>query len=317
MELSDRDIRLLDTQIKSLLCLLPQLDYGKLTGDDAAAALDALNVYLAKITLRDDVINAELFRGLLETSSSQLPPLRVTSEVQCGAFYDATTLIRLDKAVAVGLEDTNPVSIWDFIMKPSRGAVGYIQLERDCLRPVVVFNHREPVTAGAALGPQEAALGLADGSIAIARFHLEDDWKCSLTAPLLVHSGRIVSMGFHAEVGLLASISSDNTLRVLQYEGQTLTVVAGGSLKSRLTTATLTTLAMDPSGQKLFLGTSINRVLIYTLDNFQPKYLTSISTRASGPIRTLVTDSHNILICDGPELLVWSNVKSPALVDST
>lgn len=317
MDLSDSDIKRLDQHLKSLLCLLPPLSFPLLTCESADIAVETLNSYLGKLVQRDDVINAELFRGLLETSSSSLPPLRITSEIHCSQHYQATALLVLPSALAICLEDTTPASVWDFVIRPSKGAVGLVPLERDCLRPVVVFNMKEAVTAGVGLSGAEAALGLGDGFVALSQFYLEDDWKSSLTAPIPVHSSRIIALCYHAPSAILVSASADNTLKVLQYANNNLVVVGGGSLKSRLTTASLHSLAIDPNGQKIYLGTSINRVLIYTLEQSQPKYLTSISTRGTGPVLSLFVDPGNILICDGAELLVWSNAKSPLFVLSS
>lgn len=307
----------MDNQLRSLLCLLPPLQFTHLTGENADTALETLNLYLSQIILRDDVINAELFRGLFETSSSCLPPLRITSEVQSSYLHQANALLILPTALVICLEDTNPASVWDFILRINKGAVGLIPLERDCLRPTTLFNVKEAVTAGAALGGQEVALGLADGSILLSEFSLEDDWKCKQMAAIPVHSARIISLCYHVSSAVLVSASTDNTLKVLQYADNRLTIVGGGSLKSRLTTASISALVFDPNGQKIYLGTSINRVLIYTLDQYQPKYLTSISTRGSGPVNSLFIDPANILICDGPEVLVWSNSKLPLFVRFT
>lgn len=82
------------------------------------------------------------------------------------------------------------------------------------------------------------------------------------------------------------SISCENSVKLCSLDGS-VEPVGGGSLRKRLGETKLVTLDVDEKANKVFFGTSVNRVLIYKLEGFQFEYLTSITTVNCGPVSCL------------------------------
>ncbi len=100
-----------------------------------------------------------------------------------------------------------------------------------------------------------------------------------------IHGRRVLSMKFLNDY--IVSIGTDNMLKISSLSSGTLDVTGGGSLRQRLGDANLTCLAVDHRNNKIYLGTSINRIFIYKLEEGRLSYSDAITTKNFGPIRCI------------------------------
>lgn len=100
-----------------------------------------------------------------------------------------------------------------------------------------------------------------------------------------VHGRRVLSIKLLNDY--IVSIGTDNMLKISTISNGLLEAVGGGSLRQRLGESNLTCLAIDQKNNKIYLGTSINRIFIYKLEDGKPVYCDSISTKNCGPIRSI------------------------------
>ncbi|KAL4467775.1 hypothetical protein ABPG74_013110 [Tetrahymena malaccensis] len=83
------------------------------------------------------------------------------------------------------------------------------------------------------------------------------------------------------------------------FDLNSLTVVAGGSLKKRLDGSELASASIDQNNTQIYLGTSKGTLLVYTLNQQKLEYKSQYSFEESIPISAIISSQPYLFICQG------------------
>ncbi|CAG9323105.1 unnamed protein product [Blepharisma stoltei] len=284
-----------------------------------------LNKLFEEIGNRPDIMSHPLIEEFFSVPQearvvSSTPSLTHNFQASDKFSVSGIACIPKEKLILASLEDASYLpqlgKLWSLIEPQELGEIMFIGRDSD-LYIINGQQSKENVTCCFwHEQSSEAVFGFESGSIALCSTNriltpnsqgTFDNEKLNFGEIKLskLHGAKVVCI--RAIDNLIISISVDNFLKVSQSINGHLEPVGGGSLRQRLGDARLISLAVDQKSKKIFLGTSINRILIYVLPSPSPKYLESITTKNDGPISCIDVRWGNIFVGDGNELIIYPN----------
>ena len=289
----------------ALLPALPSYELESYESDTIEETERMLAEFLNFLSIRNDVLAHSLMRSFLNIPDGLKIPHKQPQLIKQILTHDRFAVAQLAliptlNTVLVALEETSILprigKLWSIIEPLEIGAVCLIASENIWfVRETKEFIEKVCCCLWDAKR-NLAILGLDSGYALVISTKIE--LTCDSTgiydrerltfreaSKVQIHGRRVLSMKFLNDY--IVSIGIDNMLKISTISKGSLQAVGGGSLRQRLGDASLTCLAIDEKSSKIYLGTSINRIFIYKLEEGKPAYFDAITTKNFGPIRSI------------------------------
>jgi hypothetical protein len=287
---------------------------------------EQLAAFFYQLRFREDILCHPALQEVLSIPSLKYP-IELYSSIKASDTYNLTSfqLIGKVRSIIASSEYKSVFKgigkLWSLIETQSLGEVTLLGYDDSLFKIENSATEQQIKCCFWRDSEFECLLGLESGGVYLMKFKMKlaanskgvfDSNKLSIASKTLIklHSTAIIKI---AEIEKqIITISIDSILKVSlsnfhTVHNETIDPVGGGSLKQRLNNDKLLTLTADSLTNKLFLGTEQGKILVYLLENHQPKYLYSISCESS--VRDLDVKWGTIYAAAGSCILAFSECK--------